>query len=107
MASALSIVPSRTLALPSVMLNRSADTRDSVTVSDTKAMALSAVLSSPAVDGGRCAVVVADMQGPQLLEPDEPVPPPPPPPELVPAPVPSWPLVLMPVVFSAGILPSR
>ena len=85
------------------MLNRSADTRDSATVSETNAMALSAGFSSPATDGGRCAVAEADMPTPQLLEAEEPPPPPPPPP----LPPPQRRAPIMPVVLSARTLPSR
>src|SRR5512143_1030254 len=62
-ANAESIVPSRTLALPSVTLNRSADTRDSVAVSDTNAMALIDGLSSPATDTERWTLAEADITG--------------------------------------------
>src|SRR6266851_474218 len=63
MASAASIVPSRMLALPLVAPNRSAEIRDIATESETNAMALIAVFSSPAADEERWRVAEADMTG--------------------------------------------
>ena len=88
------------LALPRVMLNRSAETRDSVTESEMKAMVLRPGLSSRDADVRIWALAVADIFVAQFVTGG------PPPPVPLPEP-PTGDAPIIPVVSSGRTLPSR